>query len=262
MRNLLSLLVLLSALNLTAQNYYVTAVEGKVLQNNQPLTVKQKLDLDNELAFGDLESKAFVVSSKGGLFVLVPGEARVKRGSEFMLAVKQALIPPSQLKETATRANIDTSVVITLEDPYEMLAFFRGEIAYPGPLQFTLDPDEFGEEDGYFLLTATTPNGTITHRFQPEDGQLTLELPEKHPVETTVFTLTYEPLFSEEEDFEAESFTLRPVAEADLKQEVGYLRELSPEQALADFLNEVAIPFCELRYGKISAGYVRRLVGE
>lgn len=224
--------------------------------------MKQKLDPDNELAFGDLESKAFVVSSKGGLFVLVPGEARQRRGSEFFLAVKQAIIPPSKLKETAIRTNIDTTVAITLEDPYEMMAFFRGEIAYPGPLRFVLDPDEFGEENGYFFLTTKHPEGVSTQRFLAEDNHLTVSLPELGQDPHSTYTLEYLPLFTEDEDFAAEPFTLNIVAEPELKKELAYLRELTPDRPLADFLNEVALPFCELRYGKISAGYVRRLVEE
>jgi hypothetical protein len=98
MKNLLLILSIFLGSWLTAQHYYVVKVDGKIFDGGTALTPKYKLSEEAELRFSNLEAKATVLSPKRGYFVLAANDKAHKKGSEFFLAVKQALIPPSQLK--------------------------------------------------------------------------------------------------------------------------------------------------------------------
>lgn len=247
---------------LSAQNYYVVSVEGEIFDGETVLAPKHKLTADTELRFASAAATAYVLSPKKGYFVLTPTKGASSRGSEFLIAVKNALIPPSQLKETAIRGLIPQETGVLLEDPYDLLDFFRGKIAYADTLFFRLNPEEFSVEGGVFNLHYRVDQKTTSYPYTASDNVLALHLPpgllqEEKPVE---LTFSYDPLFSENDDFEPEAFTFIQISEKVLRQELGYLRSLQPDVPLADFLNKVALPHVEIRYGKVSVGWVRKLL--
>jgi hypothetical protein len=255
--------VLLISGLLHAQNYYVVSIEGEIFDGTTALAPKHKLTPDTQLRFASETATARVISPKKGYFVLSAANAKKTGRSEFFVAVKNALIPPSQLKETGIRG-LTSETVIALEDPYDLLDFFRGDVAYPDTLEFKLNPEEFVEEDAYFELTATRGEATTTHRYPAHQQTLALHLPPGHlenPADS--YTFSYQPLFSEEaDDFTPEPFQFHPVPVANLRTELAYLRELLPEQTMTDFLQKVALPHVESQYGRVSSGWILALLPE
>ena len=260
MKNLLLILSIFLGSWLTAQHYYVVKVDGKIFDGGTALTPKYKLSEEAELRFSNLEAKATVLSPKRGYFVLAANDKAHKKGSEFFLAVKQALIPPSQLKVTAIRANIDTSLALTLEHPYDLLDVFRGTIAYRDSLILKLDTEGFADK-GTFHLTVRDETERHNYQLQATNGYLVLKIPSSHNLTTASFQLSYEPFFSEEE-VEPESFNLLPLDKAQLHAELLYLHSLLPDHSPGDFVAKIALPHCELNYGKISPGYLLALIKE
>ncbi len=253
-------LLLVSGL-LSAQNYYVVSVEGDIFDGSTALAPKHKLTAETKLRFPDPNAKANVISPEKGLFVLSGKEIVKAGGNEFIVAVKNALIPPSQLKETATRSQ-RTGLAIKLEDGYDLLDFFRGDVAYPDTLRFELSAAEFGEAGGYFELSATGDEGVTSYHYEAIDNVLALHLPPGHlekPAQS--YTFSYQPLFTEEaEEFAPEEFRFHLVPVAALRSELAYLRELAPEQLPIDFLRNIALPYVESRYGRVGAGWVLSLL--
>lgn len=217
MNKLFVVVALLISGLLPAQNYYVVSIEGEIFDGATALAPKHKLTPETQLRFSSMTASARVVSPKKGYFILSPANAEKTGTSEFFVAVKNALIPPSQLKETGIRGS--SSPIVNLEDPYDLLDFFRGDVAYPDTLVFNLDPEEFGEEDGYFELTTMRGEEVTTHRYPALNNTLSLHLPAGHlekPADAYIFS--YQPLFSEEsDDFAPEFFRFHPVPVADLQ---------------------------------------------
>ncbi|MFK8163622.1 MAG: hypothetical protein AB8H12_14340 [Lewinella sp.] len=262
MNKLFVVVVLLISGLLHAQNYYVVSIEGEIFDGTTALAPKHKLTPETQLRFATETASARVISPKKGYFVLSAANAKKAGRSEFFVAVKHALIPPSQLKETGIRGS--SSAIVKLEDPYDLLDYFRGDVAYPDTLVFNLDPDEFEEKDGYFELTAMWGKETTTYRYPALNNTLSLHLPPGHlenPADA--YTFSYQPLFNEEpDDFTPEPFQFHPVPVADLRTELAYLRELLPEYTASDFLQNVALPHVESQFGRISSGWVLALLAE
>lgn len=256
-------LLLVSGL-LSAQNYYVVSVEGEIFDGATALLPKHKLTAETRLRFPNPMAKAHVISPDKGLFILTGAQIAETGNNEFIVAVKNALIPPSQLKETATRGQ-STDLAVKLEDAYDLLDFFRGDVAYPDTLFFQLSPGEFEEEGGYFELRTAGDNETTTYHYEATDNVLALYLPPgqlEKPAEA--YTFGYQPLFAEEpEEFSPEPFRFKPVPVGELRAELAYLREIVPPgQSVADFLKNIAIPHVESRFGRVSSGWVLSLLPE
>lgn len=90
-RHLLFLCFLLFSISLNAQNYYVTAINGRVTYNKKPLKKRDKIQVKGKLVFSTQDDWVKVVGP-GGIYRLQPQE-KSSTGSEFFTALREELFP-------------------------------------------------------------------------------------------------------------------------------------------------------------------------
>lgn len=257
-------LFLLCCGSLAAQNYYVVKIKGELYANEKQLAPKDQLTADTEIRFVGAGSEAYLMSPTKGFFTLSAKEQYPEGKSEFFVALRDALLPPSQFNTSAIRSQDTLTHAIHFADYYEVMDYFRGPILYTDTLRFSLDEDFFTEEAGHFQLTIHHPTGPIQQTF-PE-GTFELSIPIADSLlaygKTLNYELSYEPVFSEDPDLVAEPFQLHDVPPEEVRQELLTLREVSPALSDAAFLEQYALPYVEMRFGKVSPGWVRQLLTE
>lgn len=260
---LLSLLGLLTA-TLSANPYYVVSIKGEVFQGEEPLAPRDQLEETTELRFLDKNAQVYVMSPRQGYFVLGPGEEQDSDKSEFLLAVRQALLPASEWKMTGIRAITEDSSGVHLEDTFDMLGFFRGRIALIDGLQVTFSPDYFSMEEGFLELTTITAANSFTDTLPIQEAALDLAVLIQEDVELaqTAFTLSYQPEYGEDELLEAEPFQLVQVDAEQLKQELAYLYELMAAEDRPFFESQLAVEFVTSRYGKMHAEELASIIDQ
>ena len=258
MRTLLLSLLLVLSTAVSASPYFVVSIKGDVFQGDQPLEPRDQLEETTELRFVGKNAQVYVMSPRQGYFVLGPGEQSSSDKSEFLLAVRQALLPASEWKMTGIREITNDEQGVHLEDTYDMLDFFRGRIAIVGSLEvhFSADYFSFGSdfkawEDGHIELQVHNPEDARVeiYGFLTQSWNLAALLEMADPGAS--FVVRYLPEYDEDELLEAEHFQIVEVDAAQLNEELRYLHELTPEEDRPLFESQLAVEFVTSRYGKM-----------
>ena len=121
-----------------AQNFYVVKVEGKVYKENTLLKTGDKMSENDVLRFSDQNDKLYILSPSSGYFLLTPSQ-QDKTQKEWVVALKNALIPQNKYYKTATRGVANSNA--SFDDRYDLMGFFRGRIliVQNAPFQFNAD---------------------------------------------------------------------------------------------------------------------------
>jgi hypothetical protein len=125
---LCSLFLLLLAPGLSAQNYYVAFVKGKVFYNEAPLKVRDKITLSGNLRFST-GSDFIKVSGPSGLHTISPAK-KDGGGYEFLRAVTAELFPvPKPVNSMVLSAWQDGMDYLGLHDQNQYMPdyFLEGE---------------------------------------------------------------------------------------------------------------------------------------
>lgn len=114
-KNLVVLLLVLTANGLLAQTYSVVTTKGSILYGNdkQELIRGAKVNLNESLTFGDPQSMAVLIGSNGERFIL-KSKASEERDSELMATIKDVLVPMKRMSALTTRG-VDEHKIIDLE---------------------------------------------------------------------------------------------------------------------------------------------------
>ncbi len=263
MKNLMLVLVLLAAINLSGQNYYVISIVGEIYAGEKMLSPKDRLSHDTQLRFVGAEASAYLMSPSKGYFVLSAKEIYPEGGKEFLVAVKNALLPPSELKNTAIRAGFNADEHVTIEDHYDLLGFFRGTIAYLDTLVFELNEEFLPGEETRIEWVSTNGSDTL-RRDLTLDGQRFIMVWPQELAEANAnweHQIICHPWYVEDEQ-EPYSFQIATPAPEELRSELAALREITEVESDAAFVAEYATPYVIMRYGKVHPGHLKGLVGE
>ncbi|MGB3617124.1 MAG: hypothetical protein WBA12_03335 [Catalinimonas sp.] len=170
MRCLCFLLFFLPAIASHAQYYYVVSVQDSVWAYENPLRPGDKLEADTPLRFGSPAATAYLLSPNQGYFQLAPSasadDSRTGlRSNELVVALRNALVPPTKQYLTATRSDLG----VTFKNRYDLMGFFQDDVLLVSETHYalttpTLDSTHYllvqtpGQED----LPATTVKGGFT----------------------------------------------------------------------------------------------------
>ncbi|MEL6970993.1 MAG: hypothetical protein AAFZ63_19260 [Bacteroidota bacterium] len=259
MKNIALLLLLVATTVAFAQNYYVISIEGEIYAGDQLLAPKDRLTNEMELRFVGAESSAYLMSPSKGYFVLSAKEGYPPNGKEFLVAVKNALLPPSELKNTAIRALYAADQHIVLEDTYDMLSFFRGRLLYLDTLVFDLDPEYFPEGTTRIEWISTNGTDTLRRDLPVVERKCQLHWPEEFHSATDQWQhqVVAHPWYGEDE-LSPYTFQLLTPTAAQVQAEMQALRELVKQDTAQDFLLEYALPYVRIRFGKVHPESLRK----
>jgi hypothetical protein len=264
MKTLLCSLFLLLGLTAIGQPYIVYSVEGEVYVDDEPLRVKQVLTDDSQLRFGNPEDMVYVISPKKGKLVISGGKAMKASDNEFLSAVKNALIPPIQYRANTTRSDQDDP---TFTDLYDLKGYFRGSILILDSVPYQLE--------GYRLLR------DATHYFELEYQDDSTRMQTVRLDDPDLFQLRSSDFFTDtqltgaqkrkiewsyvngrpEKRIAISKFTLVQVPTEEVMSSLQVLYEGVGMEPMP-FLYEEAIPFLEMRFGRINPGHLKRLLQE
>ena len=259
MKNLLLSLLLIGTTVAGAQSYYVISIEGEIYAGDQLLAPKDRLTNEMELRFVGAESSAYLMSPSKGYFVLSAKEAYPPNGKEFLVAVKNALLPPSELKNTAIRALYAADQHIVLEDPYDMLSFFRGRLLYLDTLVFDLDPEFFPAATTRIEWISTNGQDTLRRELSVVENKCLLHWPKELHSTTDEWEhqIVAHPWY-EADELTPYTFQLVTPTIGQLQAEIQALRELVEKDTSQDFLLEYALPYVRMRFGKVHPEAIRQ----
>ena len=255
--------MLLLAAPLSAQSYYVISVSGQIYAGQQPLAPKDRLTSETQLRFTDTEAAAYIMSPSKGYFVLSARDVFPSDRREFLVAVKNALLPPSELKNTAIRAVYQADQTILLEDTYDMLSFFRGNLVYLDTLVFELDPDSWPLEDTRIEWISTNGEDTLVREVTITDHRFVLAWSGDRHAGSDLWEhhLVCHPWYGEDE-LEPYPFHLIVPGAEQIRSELQTLHQLVAAEDSSTFLPEHAIPYLTMRYGKVHPGHLQLIWGE
>lgn len=177
---LFTLLVGFSGL-LLAQNYYVAVVSGEVYHNDRPLKKRKKIKLGGNLRFSGPDDYV-KLSGPGGLHTLSASQGE-SAGNEFLLALRQELLPQVSMRPTIASNLGDISQITGTVGLWGLLGkdyhFFEGQ-------ELSLnEPWKLAGKNQLYLLRQTA-DGLSVLAISPED-ETTIELTEE------VFSVTNGP---------------------------------------------------------------------
>lgn len=261
MKTLLFNYCFLLAIGLQAQAYYVVSVTGTIFKGSTELAPKDRLDDETHLRFVGSEAQAYVMSPTKGYFVLSgTADKGASEQSEFLLAVREALLPPSELKMTGIREIRANDEGIHVEDSYDLMAYCRGRIAYLDSLRLIPDPSYFIPGEGSLELTVMTAEDTFTKQFPLDGSPLRLApLADEDLPEVVTYRVSYPIDYAEDPTLKAETFHLVPIHSDTLMAELHYLRSISDvEEAI--FRTQIAPVHVSARYGKLNPVVLERLL--
>ena len=260
MKNILLILLLVTtAVASTQSYYYVISIEGEIYAGDQLLAPKDRLTNEMELRFVGAESSAYLMSPSKGYFVLSAKEIYPPNGKEFLAAVKNALLPPSELKNTAIRALYAADQHIVLEDTYDMLSFFRGRLLYLDTLVFDLDPEFFPEETTRVEWISTNGSDTLRRDLKIIERKCLVHWPEElhSTTEEWQHQVVAHPWYGADE-LSPYTFQLVTPTIDQVQAELQDLRELIEQDTSQDFLLEYALPYIRMRFGKVHPESLRK----
>ena len=149
------LFLLLIAGTLRAQSYYVVSVQDTIYADGRPLHPGDRLTADTPLRFGAATATAYLLSPNEGYFQLTAPAARSKSRrsdaapNELLVAVRNALVPPTRQYLTATRSERG----LRFKDRYDLMGYFDGNVLMVDESRYLLT--DLALDDVHYLTVNT-----------------------------------------------------------------------------------------------------------
>lgn len=266
MRTLLLTLSMI-CLSISGQaQYYVKIVKGTVYLNNKVLKEKDKVNAGAKLRFSTADAHLHVMAPGSGVFILGVKDRKKKSPGEFILAIKDAIMPPDEYYAAATRAYEPYQIGI-FEDHLDLKAFFRGPLFFIAPAKFTVSAENFPlDSTHYFLIRHQLSNGWFAKQL-PQVGQTWEINPEVFLLKDKRFERTeilrselyYVDQTNREERFLNE-FQLDFPKPEQIKKELFQLYESIENLPAETFLQRYAMPYVDFEYGKTHPDAILKLI--
>ena len=265
MRTLVFILLLAGRSMLLQAQYVVISVKESVYANEQLIKKKDKINVNAKLRFSSKEAHVYVMSPGKGYFILGVKDPK-KREGEFVVALKDALMPPNDYYVAATRA-MDWDKPIHFEDQYDLKAFFRNELFFIAPANFKVSDTNFPLDSNHFFV--------IRHQFK--DGWLTKALPyvgqtfeissQVLQLQSTTFlenAVEHSELYYVNQEIGEElyigQFRLRFPDAGSIKEDLSTLYKATNKMPARQFLQEHALPYLYLQYGRTQVQAIEQVV--
>jgi len=268
----LSTLILIACFALTplaAQHYYVLSVNGEVRADGKALQKKDKLSDNSELHFDSPEAFVYVIAPGKGYYILSGRKNGSAAGSEIVLALKEALLPPNEYYTTSTKSGALRGASAPFVNAGQLQAFFKGPVLLIAPATFEVDPVTFPlDEQHYFQLTHSLAEGTLTRKlpasgmqFRIDESVYGQEEGALDPDAVRSSSLSYIDETTRNR-LPLGSFSLHLLSREHLLEELRLLHEAVTPVASNVFFLEHAQPYLRNSYGEADWGMVRQLVKE
>lgn len=268
MRTLLFLFTFfLFTFTLQAQ-YIVINVKESVYANKKLLKKKDKIAENATLRFSSGNAFAYVMSPGNGYYILGVKESAKEQG-EFLLALKDALLPPNEFYAASTRS-YDLYENIIFEDQYDIKAFFRNDLFFVSPARFEVSAKHFPlDSTHYFAVRHQVANKWLSSNSLPHSGQSfeiskdVFRTEDKILKENAVqrSELYYINKETKEELFLG-NFKLRFVASDTVKEELTTLYTAIGNMPVDEFFREHAMPYLNVLYGRTQLDSIKELVAQ
>lgn len=262
MKKLLFVLCCLISAAAQGQPYIVFSVKGEVLADGQVVRIKSTITDDTQLVFKSPDAELHVISPQKGRLVISASRAQKTSTNEFLSAVRNAILPPTQFQTTSTR---DTASGPIFEDIYDMKAFFRNRVLVIDTTEYRIDAEELVQDDTHYFEIRYEWEGQAYTRELVSKGELLClnafdicGAEADYMGEERLVQLFYS-LRPSGRGEKISSFTLVPVSSEVLAAELQTLYD-GMQIAPAPFLYEEVLPFLELRYGRPHVRQVKRLL--
>lgn len=174
MRTIIALLFLLGiSAELKSQEVFVVMnIKGTVKVNGETLNRMDKITPETSLSFGTLDDYVKVISPRG--FVTLRANNASKRASnEFIIAVKNALLPPTKFSGTHVRSDIGHT--LALGSIYELKAHFRDTVLLIDTTEYEITGAEFLQnQTNYFELQFIHNRDTNYYQLPYKENKLLL----------------------------------------------------------------------------------------
>lgn len=267
MRSLhITLVFVCLGISLQAQ-YYVLNLKDTVYADNKILKKEDNLKETAKLRFSSVKAYAYVMYPGKGYYILGVKDRGKKSQGEFFLALKDALIPPNEYYAAATRT-YEPYESMQFEDQYDLKAFFREELFFAAPAKFRVSAKNFPLDDNHFFsIRHHLADGWFAKPL-PNSGQEfelnqnVLQLHDKVFSSTLIqhSELYYINLETGEEQFLGR-FNLHFPASDTIENELAVLYEAVGQMSAEQFLQEHAMPYLNLQYGKTQPETIMNIVG-
>lgn len=265
MRTLFLLLIFLQlSITLPAQ-YVVINVKESVYADEKPLKKKDKLGDNTKLRFSSANAFAYVMSPGKGYFILGVKERKKGQG-EFMLALKDALLPPNEFYAASTRS-YELYENMIFEDEYDIKAFFRNDLFFIAPAKFEVSAQHFPMDSAhYFMIRHQLADGWMGKPL-PYEGHV-FEINNKiFQLQDKVFTenmIQYSELYYMNHETGEEQylgrFKLQFPSPNSVKEELTALYTAIGNMPTEEFFREHAMPYLNVQYGKTQLDTVSQII--
>jgi len=245
---LLALLGLSSCL-FAQSDYYVISVKEKIWADNKPLLPRDKLPEAAKLRFSSRKAVAKVVSPGKGFFYLSPQKSKAQRSSEFIVSLRDALIPPGEYRSTSSRL-VDTVAGLHFDDVYDMMGHFRQEVVLLGDGAYPVNADNLPMDSSHYFVLARGE----TEQILPFRTDTLLLL--KEPLgafaktDTSLLRLSYHNTLNGKVQ-PIGVFRLRQPHPDSLRKELLRLQSISTVGSELRFFQELALPYVRQFYGRV-----------
>ncbi len=158
---------ILMALALVAENYYVVKVEGHITIDDRTLKTGDKITEESVIHFSRQNDKLYVLSPGKGYFLLSP-EHKKNQKKEWVVIMKNAIIPQNKYYQTANRGTASHSS--HFEDIYDLMGFFRDKVLIIESGSFTVNPEKLPLNDTNYLDFLSQKNNRQLKYSQQADS--------------------------------------------------------------------------------------------
>jgi|GEM_PF-4825860 hypothetical protein len=253
-------------ITIQAQPYYVVRVNETVHVNNAELHPKDKVVLGGTVRFSSSDAYAYVVSPENGYYyIAVKKGAKPKKG-ELNRALRDALIPPSEYSNAATRATKPYESV-QFKDQYDLKTYFQGPLFFIDPARFNVAATTFPlDSNHYFALKHYTGKDSFVN-ILPQDGQTfilsadAMERDGETPVITSSTLFYVDKKSGKEKALGNFKLTfLSPEATTTMLEELKTIYISRKQEPLDSFVKNHALPYLALFYGKTQEAAIIKLL--
>ncbi|MFN7117809.1 MAG: hypothetical protein ACK4TA_13495 [Saprospiraceae bacterium] len=265
MRTLAFVLFYVCSSVLLQAQYVVINVKESVYADEKLLQKKDKLSENVKLRFSSADAFVYVMSPGKGYFVLGIKDQKKTKG-EFILALKDALLPPNEYHGAVTR-NYKPSEAKAFEDQYDLMNFFRDRLFFVAPAKFKVAEQNFPlDSNHYFIIRHHLADGWIEkilpHADQTfEISPAILQLQDK--IFTEISIQQSELLYVNGDSKERQRigmFKVQFVDNQSIEAELRNLYDSVKKMPAEQFLLDHALPYLNLVYGNTQLEAIRALI--
>ena len=230
-----------------AQNFYVINAQGKILADDKELKTGDKLSNESIISFTSLQDKLYLLSPSSGYFLLSPEEQQNEK--EWVVALKNALIPKNKYYKTATRGISDNNG--EFEDIYDLMGFFRNHVLIVDGTTFKYNVEQITLDDkNHFEFL--NPEGKVVNMKINENTFL---------LSGNFSKANFEMNYIENlEPQKIGSFILTFCTRESIAAELAVLFENQPQNNATSIYFENVVPYIQDAYGNTNMEVIRNII--